>query len=908
MSEFFLFLVLGLGLGAAYSLMAQGLVVINRGAGVINFANGAFGLVGAYSCWELERAGLPAAASVLIGLAAAAALGAATHLFAMKRLWSAAQLTRVVVTLGLLTLINGLFVLHYQQSELIPAPLLPNSAVHVGGVTFSSYDLYLLGIAALVSGALFYVYRFTRFGLLTSASAENRRAFSALGHSADMVATANWGIGAVLAAFAAILIAPITSLSVVSIGLLLVPALGAALLGNFSSFGLAFLGGIIVGVGESFMQWANVGPGWPDAVPFIVVIVVLLFKGTSLPDRSMVQLRLPRVGTGRVNWSFASAAVVISVVLSLFVSGNALTAMTGSAAAAIIMLSSVVVTGYAGQLSLAQLGLAGIGAFIAARVTQSLGLGFWWALVIGTIGVIPVGIIVGVPALRARGVNLAIVTLGIGVIVEEVVLNNPAYSGGITGTTVATPSIFGFDLDAELYPGRYFWLALALLVAIALGVSNLRRSSVGRRLIAVRGNERAAASLGIHVARVKLYAFALSASIATVGGLLIIYQAPFVSWATGWDVYSGIALLSAVVIFGLGYTSGAIVAASAAAIGLVPYLFSLAGTGVANWIVPISGLGVILAVIKAPDGLMAFVTECRTRKAPSKAKADPVEANSGVPPLNRGAAVERQEGHRLQIEGLSVRFGGIQALDDVSLGVCSGEIVGLIGPNGAGKTTLIDIVTGMTKSQQGDVILDGKRINGLGPTARALCGMARSFQSLELFDDLTIEENVRAASDHLRWWTYLRCLIWPTREPLSPVAQAAIGAFGLTEDLKRRPSDLPYGRRRLVGIARAVAGGAPILLLDEPAAGLDEGESAELARLLRILANEWGIGILLVEHDMTLVMSVSNRIAALDFGRVISIDKPEGIRHDPRVIAAYLGTPDASDPKMAEIPMPGARA
>jgi sulfate-transporting ATPase len=888
MSEFIRFLVLGLGLGATYALTAQGLVVIHRGSGVVNFANAGFGLVGAYAYWELRVGGLPTVLCVIGGLLAAAALGAVAHVLVMRRLWTAAQLTRVIATLGMLALITGLFNIRLENTQIVPPHFLPDDPITLFGRRVGSYDLYLLGIAVVVTAALEVLYRRTTFGLLTTATAENRRSASALGHSPDMVSATNWALGSALAALAAILVAPILSLSVTAIGLLLVPALAAAVMGSFSSFWITFLGAMVVGVAESMVQWADIGTGWPRAVAFVAVIVILLFQGTSLPGRSVTQARLPKVGPGRLDPRLMAGGIAIVLVSLLFVSDGVVAAMIGSAAYGIILLSSVVVTGYAGQLSLAQLSLAGAGAFIGARVAQALGWGFWPALVIAIAGILPVGIVVGIPALRTRGVNLAIVTLGIGVVVNEVVLSNATYTGGLSGTPVIAPSLFGLDLDAQIHPVRYFLLCFVFLVVCAVAVSNLRRSPVGRYLVAVRGNERAAAALGIEVARLKLYAFAVSAVIATIGGMLVAYQAPFVNWG-GWDVIAGITLLGALVIAGLGYTGGAIIASLVATAGVIPYLVGLLGTGVSEWVAPVLGLGVILGVMGSPDGAVAQIAAgLAGRRRPGGKAADAVAA--AVPDE---AEIERLQGHRLELEGLSVSFGGVTALADVSLHVDSGEVVGLIGPNGAGKSTLIDVVTGMTRPRGGSVTLDGRRLDRLTAAVRARAGLARSFQALELFEDLTVRENMLVAADTTPWWGYLRALAFPRAGALPPEALAAVRAFGLEEDLSRYPSELPFGRRRLVGIVRAIAGGAGIVLLDEPAAGLDERESAELARLLRMLADRWGIGILLVEHDMTLVMGVSDRIVALDFGHVIASGPPEEVRTDARVMSAYLGVATA---------------
>jgi sulfate-transporting ATPase len=248
----------------------------------------------------------------------------------------------------------------------------------------------------------------------------------------------------------------------------------------------------------------------------------------------------------------------------------------------------------------------------------------------------------------------------------------------------------------------------------------------------------------------------------------------------------------------------------------------------------------------------------------------------------------------LELRGVGVRFGGVTALDGVSLTVRPGEVVGLIGPNGAGKTTLIDAATGFVRSS-GEIVLDGRRVDRWSPRRRAAAGIARSFQTLELFESLTVLENLRVASEPRDRLAYLSDLVWPRQAPLAPMAVAAVREFGLEPDLDRRPDELPYGRRRLVAIARAVAAAPSVLFLDEPAAGLSDDETAELGRLIRRLADDWGIAVLLVEHDVGLVLDVCDRVVVVDEGRHLAEGPPGVIRHAPEVVAAYLGAPVDSD-------------
>jgi sulfate-transporting ATPase len=244
----------------------------------------------------------------------------------------------------------------------------------------------------------------------------------------------------------------------------------------------------------------------------------------------------------------------------------------------------------------------------------------------------------------------------------------------------------------------------------------------------------------------------------------------------------------------------------------------------------------------------------------------------------------------LEVRELSVAFGGVAAVRNVSLTVRPGEVVGLIGPNGAGKTTVIDAITGYVRYRGGSIALDGRSMDGLSASARARRGLTRSFQSLELFDDLSVMDNLLAASDHAGLAAYVTDVFWPRRTGLSDAAMAAIPEFDLARFLDQVPSDLPYGTRRLVGIARAVATSPSVLLLDEPAAGLDDRETAELADLIQRLARDWGMGILLVEHDVEMVMRVCDRVYALELGQLIAEGTPAEVRQNKRLIAAYLGS------------------
>jgi len=897
-TEVIRFALLGLGIGAVYVLLGQGLVLVYRGSGVVNFAHGGLALVGAFTYFELvDQQAWSVAPAVGAAVVLTAVLGALVHLLIMRPLRTSTPLARVIATLGVLIVLQAAVSIRYGVVPRTVGGFLPERPVTVLGGTFSSDRLWLLAIAVLVTFLLWAVGRWTRFGLAVQAVAENRRAAAALGWSPDKVAAVNWALGGGLAGLAGILVVPLTGLQVSTLTGLVIAAMAAALLASFRFYWVVLAGGAGIGIAQSEIGRFTAVQGLSTAIPFFLILIVMVLRGRGLPLRDTLVERRPEVGTGRIRPLVVVPIVGVLVLLSQFVLNDKLNViLTVTCTVSVMLLSIVVLTGYAGQLSLAQFTFGGVGAWFAGRSVAALGWPFELALLAGILGAMLVGLVFALPALRTRGVNLAVVTLGLGASVQALWLANSDYTGGNAGTTVGPQTFLGIPVDPILSPAAYATFCLVWLTVVALVVANVRRSGSGRRMLAVRTNERAAASLGVNVFSTKLHAFVVSAGIAGLAGVLLGFTGYAITYETTFDPFSSITAVTLAVLGGVGYVAGPVLGSTLAAGGIGTLVTDLFPGVDAAWLVLVGGVAFLLILIQDPNGMVSAnlhtIARLRGRRARRDTAPGAAPAAAGLlgspEPMQRPTAV-------LEVSGLTVRYGAVTAVRDVDLDVHPGEVVGLIGANGAGKTSVIDAITGFTRAT-GSISLDGRRVDGWPAHRRARAGLSRSFQSLELFEDVTIAENLLTAAHDRSAWDGLRDLVWPRKHHLQPPALAALRDLDLVGDLEQRPDGLPFGRRRLVAIARALASGPSILLLDEPAAGLDEHETAELTQLIRRLAGEWGLGVLLVEHDKSLVMAACDRITVLDFGAVIARGTPAEISQDEAVRRAYLGLSDSPTP------------
>jgi sulfate-transporting ATPase len=423
----------------------------------------------------------------------------------------------------------------------------------------------------------------------------------------------------------------------------------------------------------------------------------------------------------------------------------------------------------------------------------------------------------------------------------------------------------------------------------------------------VRSNERAAASLGVNVVAAKVYAFSVAAAIAALGGVLLSMRQTNVQF-TQYNVFGSVLLIQYAVVGGIAWVAGLVSATGApGALGAVIFEEIVpSGTDIVSWLAVLSGLGAISVLRQAPDGIAALwsraLGSAEQRSSRLHALVEPLRIPRALHDAPVAPPRTRRSAATLATTDLVVNFGGVVAVDGVSFVIAPGEVVGLIGPNGAGKTTILDLITGFTAPSSGSISFDGVPIDKWSVERRARAGIVRSWQAVELFEEMTVRENLLVAADDQSRRCYLTDLVRPGRLAPTPLMQEVVAEFELDDVLDARPSSLPHGVARLVGIARALVTEPAVLLLDEPAAGLDSNESAELGRAIRAMAHRRGIGVLVVEHDVPLILQTCDRIVALDFGRKIAEGTPDAISHDARVIEAYLGTDEVTSLQPASAP------
>jgi branched-chain amino acid transport system permease protein len=632
-------LLIGLGSGALIAAIGIGVVLTYRGSGVINFATGAMAMYVCYvfaglhddgrlllGAWTFDVGGpLSLVPALVIALLVGAALGLLLHVAVFRPLGPSPPLAKTVASVGVLLVLQSLVVLGV-GSEVRPLdPIFAPVPTHLpGDMVIPRSQLLLAGVVVAAGIVLWAIFRFTTFGLRTRAAAENERGAILLGSSPDALGAASWVLSGLVVGLLGILAGTVNgTLDPNTITLLIVPALGAALLGAFRSFGLTIASGLAIGMTQSLILYLSTKswfpqaggsalPGLDQTLPFVVIVVALFLRGSSLPERgSLTTVRLPFAP--RPTWLLPRFAICgVVTLVALFVVGpefrlGIINTLVGIA----LCLSLVVLTGFVGQVSLAQMALAGVAGFTLAKLVSSYGVPFPIGPLLGALAATALGLLAAVPALRVRGVQLAVVTLAAALAIENMVFKNPSWAGGFEGARVPAPSAFGFGFgpgdtasigDGKL-PSPWFGVfCLLVVLLIAAGVVNLRRSGTGRRMLAVRANERAAAAAGISVSRTKLLAFGISAFVAGLGGALSAYRFGSVTPAY-FGSFASMSLLAFAYLGGISSVSGGVVAGLFVTGGLM-------AVGLDEWlglsddyVLLIGGLGLILTVVLNPEGV-----------------------------------------------------------------------------------------------------------------------------------------------------------------------------------------------------------------------------------------------------------------------------------------------------------------
>ncbi|MGF7233537.1 MAG: ABC transporter permease subunit [Frankia sp.] len=891
MNELLPFIIAGVTVGSVYSLAGVGLVLTYKTSGIFNFSHGALATLAAYVFYAMNvEHGIPwEAAAFLTVFVLGPLLGILFESFG-RGLARVAMAWQITATVGVLLSIESLSTIIWGSGTRTFPHFLPRSGFTLSGVNVTWEQVIVTAIPLAASAVLYGVFRVTRVGMSMRAVVESPELLALAGTSPNNVRRWAWIIGCSFATLSGILLAPSVSLDPTTLTLLIVQAFGAAAIGNFSSLPMTWAGGIVIGVvGSVITKYGTSNTliaGLSPSLPFIVLFLVLVLSPRSRLRVSQIGVAVqPRAwrAPNRVQLILAVAFVGLLACVPLF-AGIHLNTYTIMLTIVLIFLSLGLLARLAGQVSLCQLTFAAIGAAEFSRLNVHAHLPWLVALLVAGLIAVPIGAVLAIPAIRVSGLFLALATLGFGLTVQDMFYPTKLMFGfGEVGLQMPRPNLSWLSLDTDR---GFYYVVLAITVVIAIGTVTLTRTRLGRMLRGIADSPTAMQSNGNSGRVALVVVFCTSAFIAAIAGAL---QGMVYGVAGGLN-YSPITsvLYLAVVLISVG-TEPWYALFPAASLALLPLYVTSSNTS--NYLQLVFGVAAVgMALAGPPNGrVLAGLREWIERVGGRRSMPALIAASDG-------GMAKRADPISVEVRDLAVRFGGLEAVRAMSLSATPGRVTGLIGPNGAGKTTTLNAISGLVSPSAGQVLFNGRKVGQLSPASRARLGLGRTFQQIELCDSLSVWDNVVLGREAaLAGASVLRQLV-PRRGDSKAVRDSvayAIDRCGLTHLANAQAGTISSSERRFLEVARCLAGSFSFLLLDEPSSGLDKAATARLAALVRDLVEQENIGVLIVEHDMSLVMSTCDDIYVMDFGGPLFHGPPEDVRQSREVQTAYLGAQDA---------------